>query len=127
MSKPIHAKAGLYAMFYEQLKLIAKEYGYALLIHGSMNRDLDLVAVPWIDNPKPEENMIQEFEIYLRGIKTLTPEHKTPFTILPGNRKNYVISLNRGNRNGEWVRFADEQYYLDISVVQINQTNKEKQ
>lgn len=117
MSKPIHIKPGLYTMFYEQLKLIAKEYGYNLVIHGSMNRDLDLIAIPWVDEPRPEEKMIQEFEMYLTGKKIVDKNRKTPFSILPGSRKNYTISLNRGDRNGEWVRFADEQYYLDISVI----------
>jgi hypothetical protein len=117
--KPIHAKPGLYAMYYEHLKLIAKEYGYALLIHGSLNRDLDLVAIPWIDEPRSEEEMIRDFEEYLTGKNVLNSEKKTPFRILAGNRKNYTISLNRGDRDGEWIRFADEEYYLDISVVQL--------
>jgi len=122
--KPIHAKPGLYTMFYEQLKLIAREYGYALLVHGSLNRDLDLVAVPWVDKPRSEEKMIQEFEMYLTGRKVVTPKKKTPYSVLSGGRKNYTISLNRGDRNGEWVRFADEQYYLDISVVQLTPAKK---
>lgn len=29
------------------MRLSAKEAGYALTIHGSLNRDIDLVAVPW--------------------------------------------------------------------------------
>jgi hypothetical protein len=127
MNKPIHAKPGLYAMFYETLKLIAKDYGYNLLVNGSMNRDLDLVAVPWIDNPKSEEKMILEFHEYLTGKRLVNNEGRPESSMMPGNRRNYTISLNRGNRDGEWVRFADEEYYLDISVVQINQTKKEKQ
>jgi hypothetical protein len=116
--KPIHAKPGLYAMFYEHLKLIAKEYGYCLLIHGSLSRDLDLVAVPWVDEPRSEEKMILEFHEYLTGQRLVNNEGKPESSILPGGRRNYTISLNRGDRDGEWVRFADQEYYLDISVVQ---------
>lgn len=61
MNKPTHVKPALYAMFYEHLKDIAEEYGYNLLIHGSMQRDLDLVAVPWRDNPAPEQDMLKDF------------------------------------------------------------------
>lgn len=118
MKKSTYIKPGLYCMFYEQLKMIAKEYGYNLLINGSMNRDLDLVAVPWVDKPKDEQLMIQDFEEYLTGKKVKKPDGTTHYTTLPGNRHSYVIDLNRGDRHGEWVRFADEQYYLDISVVQ---------
>lgn len=118
--KPIHAKAGLYAMYYEYLKEIAKDYGYNLVPHGSFNRDLDLIAIPWIDNPRPEHEMILEFQEYLTGIKTTDHKGNAIYSILPGNRHCYVINLNRGNKHGEWVRFEDKQYYLDISVVQIS-------
>jgi len=119
MDKPKHFKPGLYAIFFEQLKDIAREYGYNLVVHGSMNRDLDLIAIPWVDKPKDEQEMIIEFQEYLTGIKIIDPKGKVPFTILPGGRHSFVISLNRGDKHGEWVRFADEQYYLDISVVQL--------
>ena len=118
--KDKHYKPGLYAMFYEQLKDIAEEYGYNLLIHGSLNRDLDLLAVPWVDNPKDEQLMIKEFQEYLTGHTLTDHAGVVPFTILPGNRHSYVIDLNRANRRGEWVRFEDSQYYLDISVTQLN-------
>lgn len=29
------------------MRRVAKEAGYALTVHGSLNRDIDLVAVPW--------------------------------------------------------------------------------
>lgn len=120
MSKPKHIKPGLYAILFEQLKDIAREYGYNLLIHGSLNRDLDLVAVPWVDDPRPEQDMIKDFQEYLTG-KILADENgKIDYSILPGGRHGYVIDLNRGNKHGEWVRFENAQYYLDISVVQLN-------
>jgi len=41
--KQVYAKPAIYCLFYENLKVIAKEFGYNLLIHGSINRDLDLL------------------------------------------------------------------------------------
>ena len=29
----------------------ARHMGYAIAVHGSMARDLDLIAVPWVDRP----------------------------------------------------------------------------
>ena len=119
MNKPKHFRPGLYTMFFEQLKDIAKEYGYNLLLHGSMNRDLDLVAVPWVNNPKPEQEMILEFQEYLTGKITVNSHGKVLYRMLPGGRHSYIIELNRGNRHGEWARFYDCQYYLDISVTPL--------
>jgi hypothetical protein len=51
MEKPIHVKPNFYSYCYESLKDIAKNHGYNLLIHGSMNRDLDLIAVAWVNDP----------------------------------------------------------------------------
>lgn len=42
---PLH-----YAFMYSALIEAAGDHGYALAIHGSMTRDCDLIAVPWIDD-----------------------------------------------------------------------------
>ncbi len=117
--KPIHVKPGMYALFFIELKEIALRYGFNLVMHGSMNRDMDLIAIPWSDEMGDEQEMIKEFQLYLTGYTVVTPEGRVHFTILPGNRHSYVIELNRGNRKGEWCRYEDEQYYLDISITQV--------
>lgn len=32
------------------MRRAAREAGYALTVHGSLNRDIDLVAVPWVEH-----------------------------------------------------------------------------
>ena len=126
--KAIALKPGLYTIFYEFMKQIAESYGYNLVVHGSMNRDLDLIAIPWNDHCcfTKEQMMVKEFQQYLTGIEISNDNKEVHFTTLPWGRHGYVIDLNRGNRSGEWVRFEDRQYYLDISVIQtIVQTNPE--
>ena len=113
----------MYAIFFMQMKAIAEDYGYNLLLSGSMDRDMDLVAVPWVDKPSDEQEMIKDFQRYLKGIVTLNPDKTVHFNVLPGNRHGYIIELNRGDRHGEWVRYEDEEYYLDISVVQPSEIN----
>ena len=35
---------------------VARQHGYSIGLHGSMKRDCDLIAAPWVDNPaRPEE------------------------------------------------------------------------
>lgn len=117
-TKPIKTKPVFYACCLQPLQQIAKEMGYNLIVHGSMNRDLDLVAIPWIDDPKPEVELIKAFDIYLRGVCYAegSEERGYLFSVLPGGRRNYVINLNRG---GRWNQYLDEQYYLDISITPL--------
>jgi hypothetical protein len=121
--KPIKVKPGMYAIFFTQMKAIAEDYGYNLLINGSLDRDMDIVAVPWIDKPGDEQEMIKDFQRYLKGIVTITTDGTIHYTILPANRHSYIIDLNRGDRHGEWNRFEDEEFYLDISVIQPSKTH----
>lgn len=41
-----------YSAFIVKARLVAKSEGYAIAIHGSTTRDLDLIAVPWIATPR---------------------------------------------------------------------------
>ena len=38
-----------YARIYTQARIVAWQYGWACLAHGSFTRDLDLLLVPWAD------------------------------------------------------------------------------
>ena len=126
-TKKVHAKAGLYAMYFEMLKHIAEHYGYALMVHGSMNRDLDLVAIPWVETSHKGalKGMLFEMQEYLTGKKT-TDKDGNPiiYNDKPHGRMTHTISLNRGDRGGEWVRFKDAEYYIDISIMPIKEKKK---
>ena len=120
MSKPIKVKPGMYALFFERLKQIAKEYGYNLVLHGSMDRDLDLIAIPWVDNPGSKLSMVIDFQEYLTGkIPDNAKKEHFSHSILPGGRDSYVIHLNLGDKSGEWNRFENEQYYIDLSITPL--------
>lgn len=127
MNKPTHAKPQLYAYYFEVLKQIAKDFGYNLVIHGSMNRDLDLIAIPWTNDPKPELEMINALTSWVGG-----DLDKSLIGTLPGGRTAYVINLNRGGykKNAEGLIIdplefvKDPQYYIDISVTPNVNPNK---
>ena len=42
------------------MKAAAYACGYALTTHGSMMRDIDLVAIPWTDTAKSPRELIRE-------------------------------------------------------------------
>ena len=33
-----------------KMKEVAREFGYAITVHGSMERDFDIVVIPWTEN-----------------------------------------------------------------------------
>lgn len=112
--KPINAKPSFYAHCYEQLKEIARNYGYALLLHGSMNRDLDLVAIPWAEKTLDEFEMIKDFHRALTDGNYSDQKEFYLYAETHHGRKQYVINLNRG---GAWNNYVDKQFYIDISVM----------
>lgn len=85
-----------------------------------MNRDLDLVAIPWAKQFRPHEAMIKEFCILLNG--EILPEHdgsRKRFKEIYHGREVVVINLNRNcfiNLEGKW---TDPQYYIDISIIPL--------
>lgn len=40
----------------ERIRALAREVGYGLGVHGSLERDLDLIAIPWVETAaSPQE------------------------------------------------------------------------
>jgi hypothetical protein len=118
-SKPIHAKPSYYAIMFEPLKAIALKYGYNLVLHGSLNRDMDLIAIPWNQELGSVEGMINEFCEYVGG--KIHPMEKPN---APHGRKWYIIDIYRGGYEqsrgiSEMVYHEDPQTYIDISVTPI--------
>ena len=41
----------------DTLRTVAREHGYALAVHGSLKRDIDLIAAPWVDEASDAETL----------------------------------------------------------------------
>lgn len=69
--KPNNAPVYAAAM-YPDLCPIFHRHGYALAVHGSLARDLDLIAVPWTESPSPPDVVLagvtSEFAVTLIGV-----------------------------------------------------------
>lgn len=63
---PIYAAA-----LYPELAEVARAHGYALAVHGSMARDMDLICVPWTDAAaEPQavvDAILSRFDVRLVG------------------------------------------------------------
>ncbi len=91
-------KPAYYAWVYWWLVPLARERGYALTLHGSMSRDLDVVAVPWTDQAVTGEELINALASYVPGWR------RTDVTAKPHGRMAYQILLGGGA-------------YVDVSVM----------
>lgn len=119
--KPQKVKPHFYAQCYKGLHRIARRCGYNLLLHGSMSRDMDLVAVPWVECPLSHLELIELFCDWLGAVKYDESDLDRKkllycYNVLPGGRSSYVINLNRG---GKYNGYKDEQWYLDISITPL--------
>lgn len=94
-----------------------------------MNRDMDLVAIPWIDNPETHYDLITKLDAFING-EVRYPEKEYfecgyIFSTLPGGRSSYVINIYRGgyyygrSENGERLYTPDPEYYIDISITPL--------
>ena len=116
--KPISVKPMLYSVVLEPLKKIALEFGYNLVIHGSMNRDMDLILIPWVDDAREPDSVIKAFNSFLDGRIISQGTAKNLSLSKPifhgAGRISYLINLNR---DGVFSNYVDKEYYLDISVT----------
>ncbi len=87
-NKPKASYAPVYAAMYPEIAEIFRTHGYALAIHGSLRRDFDLIAVPWVEKPSKPEDVIAEitktFSINLIGTGTPKLHGRTAWTISVG-------------------------------------------
>lgn len=101
----------VYSRCLEIARETAREAGYAIGLHGSMKRDLDLIACPWIDNADPAKKLVQKIATAIRDdlgygwLADRQPDGKWPSPAFkPHGRIAYSIML----RNNQ---------YIDISVM----------
>lgn len=92
-----------YVLLLQWLTNAANEHGYAIGIHGSIQRDLDLIAVPWTEEAVSADQLISKLVDACGGfissdLLTVNPEFR------PHGRMAYAIQLGRG-------------LYVDVSVM----------
>lgn len=61
-------RAPLYACIYHSLCDVARQHGYALAIHGTLNNDCDFIAVPWTDDAAEDVVLVQALKERLGAV-----------------------------------------------------------
>lgn len=67
-----------YARVYTQARIVAWQYGYACLAHGTFTRDLDLLLVPWAEHASREIESIVKHLAGVTGLRLQGPPSDKP-------------------------------------------------
>lgn len=81
-----------------------RNQGYAVAVHGSQVKDLDLIAVPWRDTAIAAQDVAEMIAVAIPGfIEKGSPEAK------PHGRRSFTIRPN-------W-HFGFDHWYIDLAVM----------
>lgn len=99
----------MYANYFNIMQGIAREHGYALALHGSFVRDMDLVAIPWVEQARPHADLIKAlFEVVGWTHDEDTAERVYQERVeKPHGRTAYAIPTGGGS-------------YVDLSIMRVN-------
>lgn len=106
----INGKPEFYAVLYPSMKKAALECGYALALHGSMHTDMDLMAMPWVEDAKSARELVEALDDCVGATvwKAFKWKHKE---VRSHGRECYVISIM-----GNW--------HIDLSVMPLRKKKK---
>lgn len=82
--------APVYASFYPGFAEIAREHGYAMAVHGSLARDLDVICIPWRDEVSHPleviEALLGKYALRLNdsggGVPFMKPHGREVYTLI---------------------------------------------
>lgn len=86
-----------YARAFTMIRSLAWSEGYAITLHGSFTRDLDLVAIPWAERVCAPEHLVRRIAD-ATGLKS----HASNPGIKPHGRKVWTLNFPKGN-DPRWV------------------------
>jgi hypothetical protein len=107
LSKKSKASINCHAAILPRLVQIGVDCGYAIAAHGSLRRDLDIIAAPWIKSAVPAKELVELLAQAFGGKVSGEPGRH------PHGRLSFQIHL------GELVQGPyNSDSYIDISVFQ---------
>ena len=99
----LDGRSAFYAMMLNKIKEKAADLGYTIAVHGTMVRDMDLIAVAWVEDARPHEELVE-------AISKLTEPtvwkdfHFKEMTNKPHGRIVYTLSI-----------YSD--WFIDLSII----------
>ncbi|PZU95594.1 MAG: hypothetical protein DI527_00870 [Chelatococcus sp.] len=98
-----------YARVFTIARCVAWQEGYALVMHGSFTRDLDLIAIPWTDRATDAEHLVKRVALALDDLALLIKKSGAPSqaTQKPHGRLAWTLTFKT---------FGDPRF-VDLSVM----------
>ena len=106
--------AATYVSMIPPLTEAAREVGYALAVHGSMGRDLDLVAIPWTEEAVSAEALIMRL-LSAAGFLHAHLPHRDGSK--PPDQADGDVGAVKPHGRRAWSIHFDNGLYLDVSVM----------
>lgn len=110
------SNAVAYALLIPKLMKAGREVGYSIAVHGSMARDLDVVAIPWTEEAVSAERVVMHLTVAVNGRlrnsgrkKPDSDEWETVHGSAPAEKPH--------GRLGWVIYIGDDGLYIDISVM----------
>lgn len=107
--KSVRSFPAFYAMLYPIMAKVARERGYALALHGSLDRDMDLIAVAWTEEAVEADILVDVICERIGSIIGSVANGKR-FAKKPHGRLTWALHL-----------LGDS--YIDLSVIPPMKTN----
>lgn len=98
-----NGRASFYACMWEDIRNCAMDNGWAVAIHGSLNSDMDIMAMPWVEEAVSFEELIDKISKLFSG-NAMSEQYVLTYDEKAHNRVVATIPI--------WADF-----YLDISTI----------
>lgn len=98
-----NGRTAFYACMYEDIRQCAMDCGWAVSLHGSLASDMDIMAMPWVDNATTFKEMIDRVSKLFKD-NDMSSQYVITYNEKPHNRVVATIPI--------WTDF-----YLDISTI----------
>ena len=95
----------VFASMYCGLCDIAREHGYALTVHGTMNLDFDLVAIPWTDSAIQADELVNIFAKHLNMFSST------------GFQKFHTEPQSKPHGRLAYILYIGNHAYIDLSIM----------
>jgi hypothetical protein len=95
-----------YGLYFVAMAKTARGLGYALGLHGSMQRDLDVIAVPWTEDAADADALVKA----LADAHGLRVSEDSP-KVKPHGRRAYVLAMGGT-------------FYVDLSVMSTPESRR---